>query len=364
MKILVVDDDDCVRELLDVILTSTGHHVVSFAESAKAALEKLSQADAAFDFFLVDIQMPEVDGVALIEMIRRTPGYALAPIVMLTAMYDRSYIDRAFKAGATDYVTKPFDYLELRQRIQSAQTLAYNNERGTGGGALRPAEYVGTIAKNRDTPENPLILGQRKEFLGYGEFENYVLQLTRRRARKAYVYSVNLCNLATLASRSEPDAFVRSLKTVTKRIEEYFVQFGGIGSYRGKGTFLFVTTRRTGVPREAVEAELNSLLENTFPGVADMQPRLVVGEPMDLDTRSHEGALSTLRLSVEDVERRQVPEEVTRTVTSRLLRSRWYSDEQRRLEQRTYKSVLSDIMSEELLDDWSRQIRQIRHKQN
>lgn len=359
MRILIVDDDDCIRTLLGEILTATGYHDVTSAESAKEALEKIAEPEAKYDFFLVDIQMPQVDGVALIEMIRSTPGYALAPIVMLTAMHDRSYIDRAFKAGATDYVTKPFDYVELRQRIQSAQTLAYENERGKDQG-LRPSDYVGAIARNRDTPENPLVLGQRREFLGYGEFDNYILQLARRRLNKTYVYSVNLSNLATLASRSDPDDFIRSLKTATKRIQEFFVPFGGIGSYRGKGTFLFVTTKRTGLPREAMEAELNTLLEGAFPGGGTLSPRLVVGAQMALDTGSDERALSTLRQSVEDVERRQVPEEVTKTVTTRLLRSRWFSDEQRRLEQRTYKSVLQTLMADEPLDDWSRQIRQKR----
>ena len=123
MKILVVDDDEFARLLVGEHLNATGNHQVYFAKDATEALEKISEATQKFDFFLVDIQMPQVDGVALVEMIRGTPGYELAPIIMLTAMRGSSYVDRAFEAGATDYITKPFDNVDLGNRMQSARAL-------------------------------------------------------------------------------------------------------------------------------------------------------------------------------------------------------------------------------------------------
>jgi len=123
MKILAVDDDQSIVEILELALISMGHEEVQTARCAATALDIIDITREPFDCILLDIQMPKTDGVELCAMIRDIPGYRKIPIIMLTAMSDRKYIDRAFVAGATDYITKPFEAIELNTRLAVAERL-------------------------------------------------------------------------------------------------------------------------------------------------------------------------------------------------------------------------------------------------
>ena len=118
MKILAVDDDPIILELLSHFIEGMTDHTLVTAECAADALEAIKDnARAPFDSFLLDIQMPVTDGIQLASQIRAMKQYMDAPILMLTAMSEKSYIDAAFSAGATDYVTKPFEMTELKARL-------------------------------------------------------------------------------------------------------------------------------------------------------------------------------------------------------------------------------------------------------
>ena len=129
MKILAVDDDPIILELLTQFVASFGKHALVTAGSGNEALDLLaSDTKAGFDCFMLDIQMPGMDGMELARQIRAMPDHVETPIVMLTAMSEKRYIDGAFGAGATDYVTKPFDVPELQTRIEVIDRLVRNRK--------------------------------------------------------------------------------------------------------------------------------------------------------------------------------------------------------------------------------------------
>ena len=130
MKILAVDDDELTLELLSESLSANGYNDLVTASSAKNALDLISALDSdhdgipgAFDVILLDIQMPGMNGVDLCGKIRALSKYKKTPILMLTSLSDRGSIDGAFSQGATDYISKPFDAIELGARIGMAKTL-------------------------------------------------------------------------------------------------------------------------------------------------------------------------------------------------------------------------------------------------
>ncbi|MEX0281068.1 MAG: PleD family two-component system response regulator [Arenibacterium sp.] len=123
MKILAVDDDPIIHDLLQAGLESQGYSDVTRAEDAEEALSLIDMAAEPFDTFLLDIMLPEIDGVELCSRIRTHEQYRMTPIIMVTANREESLMERAFSAGATDYVTKPFDGLELGTRINLAAML-------------------------------------------------------------------------------------------------------------------------------------------------------------------------------------------------------------------------------------------------
>lgn len=124
MRLLAVDDDPVVLNLLNLSLTQCGYKDVVFVESAHAALEQVRKAKKPFDCFLLDIMMPEIDGIELCQRLRRLPQYAASPIIMITACREHDIMGRAFRAGATDFVSKPFDGLELGSRVNIAAMLS------------------------------------------------------------------------------------------------------------------------------------------------------------------------------------------------------------------------------------------------
>jgi len=114
-KILVVDDEPEAVELVEFNLKQAGFSVVSAADGAEA----LKKARAVLPGLIVlDLMLPEVDGLEVCKMLRRDPATASIPIVMLTAK--AAEIDRVLglELGADDYLTKPFSPRELVLRVK------------------------------------------------------------------------------------------------------------------------------------------------------------------------------------------------------------------------------------------------------
>jgi diguanylate cyclase (GGDEF)-like protein len=113
-RILVVDDDRGMRVALRNILEQTGYRIQEAAngEMALALCERKIP-----DLVLMDAMMPVVDGFEACTKIRQLPGAAQLPILIVTALDDEKSIERAFAAGATDYIPKPVHFSVLRRRV-------------------------------------------------------------------------------------------------------------------------------------------------------------------------------------------------------------------------------------------------------
>jgi CheY-like chemotaxis protein len=127
MAILIVDDSPDHYALLRSILTKAGHNRILGAESALAAfsLLNLEQMQPAhdIDLILMDVLMPEIDGVQACRRIKQRPHLRDIPIIMVTAKNDLENLHEAFSAGAMDYINKPVKSVELLARVTSALTL-------------------------------------------------------------------------------------------------------------------------------------------------------------------------------------------------------------------------------------------------
>jgi len=111
-RILVADDDEDIREILQDSLGSYGY-VVETAASGREALQKLEQR--TYDGMLLDILMPDMDGLEVLREVRQR--FPSLPVVMMTAIA-REAAAQAVEAGAQAYVLKPFDAAQLKRIVE------------------------------------------------------------------------------------------------------------------------------------------------------------------------------------------------------------------------------------------------------
>ena len=112
-KILVIDDDNALREMVGIVLESEGFSV-SFHDAGAGAADVFAAIEP--DLVLLDVMLPGKDGIEVCREIRNVSG---TPIIMLTAKTESDDVVRGLEAGADDYVVKPFDPGVLTARIRA-----------------------------------------------------------------------------------------------------------------------------------------------------------------------------------------------------------------------------------------------------
>ena len=115
-KILVIDDDNAINELIKINLELAGYKVIQALDGIKGfALAKQDLPNA----IVLDIMMPEVDGYTVAQRIRQNPSTKNIPILMLTVLSQINDKVRGFDIGVDDYLVKPFEMEELRVRLRA-----------------------------------------------------------------------------------------------------------------------------------------------------------------------------------------------------------------------------------------------------
>ncbi len=115
--ILIVDDDQYARLLMRGVLEKEGFIVVE-AEDGDAAVKKFSECDPKPNAVLLDVMMPELDGYEACKAIREQEEGEFVPILMMTGLDDVDSIHRAFEVGATDFISKPINWVMLGYRVR------------------------------------------------------------------------------------------------------------------------------------------------------------------------------------------------------------------------------------------------------
>ncbi|OQX92731.1 MAG: hypothetical protein B6D58_01470 [candidate division Zixibacteria bacterium 4484_95] len=115
VKIMIVDDEAIMRNLLLKILEQEGYHV-TLVSSAKEAIEKLN--NERFDLLLSDVKMPDMDGFQLLKKVKKE--WPQIAIIMMTGYGDAYTVKEALMLGADEYITKPFKSHEISLIVERA----------------------------------------------------------------------------------------------------------------------------------------------------------------------------------------------------------------------------------------------------
>lgn len=147
LNILVVEDEDAIREMLVMVLEQADLNVIAVA-SAEQARESL--ADNIVDLIILDWMLPGISGVELARRLKNEPGYKEIPIILLTARGEEEDKIRGLEIGADDYVTKPFSPKELIARIKAVMRrsgkLSESGQLSVGDLTLDAEQHKLTIA--------------------------------------------------------------------------------------------------------------------------------------------------------------------------------------------------------------------------
>jgi DNA-binding response OmpR family regulator len=150
-RILVVDDDPDILQFVRLNLELDGF-VVELAGGGREALEKAAEAPP--DLMLLDVMMPEIDGLTVLRRLRSDPTTANIPVIVLTARSLAEDRVKGLDLGADDYITKPFDLEELIARVRTV---------------LRRSQQMRDLSPLTGLPGNFRITGRLEEYLDAGE---------------------------------------------------------------------------------------------------------------------------------------------------------------------------------------------------
>lgn len=268
MKILAADDDDLALEILVSALRGAGYTDVISVTSGAEALKVIEESSVPFDAFLLDIKMPGIDGIELCSMVRAMPLYAIAPIVMITAMKERHYIDRAFAAGAMDYINKPFDPVELGVRIGIADRLARQShqveEAATEVALLKSRTGVGA----KFAADEPVTIHGVPRVISMTAMENYLLQLTYWMALKSKSVAFSISGFSTVHAQCDPAEMYDILSDAAYAIAEGFKHTNHLVTYVGNGQFVAVLNGSGSAIDREILASIQFEIDQTPPILA------------------------------------------------------------------------------------------------
>lgn len=275
MKILAVDDHHFILELLTMMVARAGFKDVATASSGARALEMLKDSDTAFDCLLLDIAMPDMDGIELCALVRAMPAYRKTPIIMLTAMAERKYIELAFRAGATDYANKPLDIVELNARLRLMEEVVIARKDAGADGT--------TEAMPPDSgPDLPFALSDEIAVLGipdlidYTALGNYLTQLSSAGLGGAQVMAVKIDRIDRIYAKASTDEFPYALTEAADAISEVLRPYGYMMAYAGDGVFVVVAHKASLEPAASLESEIQNLLD-------EKNSEYDNGDPLDIE---------------------------------------------------------------------------------
>ena len=262
MRILAVDDDPFLLELIPLISAKAGFSEVTLAATGEQALGLLMTPDTNFDCLLLDISMPGMDGIELCRHVRQMSRYRKTPIIMLTAMRDMQNMGDAYRAGATDYATKPFEIENLGTRLRIAQDMVQAQRKA---GPVRQE----TIKDHRRNliPNHNLELPTPSHLKGVGSLVNhtallsYLTQLPRKEAADVQVFAISIDEIAAVYARSSFQHFAALLEDLASVVVECLEPDQTVMAYTDNATLLIATNSVHPLPSFNIEIEIERLLQ-------------------------------------------------------------------------------------------------------
>jgi len=282
MKILAVDDDAFALSLVEAALAEHGFNDVVTATSGEDAINLIEKSRTTFDCFLLDLRMPEMDGVELCTHIRTFEEYKNSPVIFVTAVSDRACINSAYAAGAVDYISKPIDPIEIGIRVSVAEKLVMEEreKKKTKLQASAMQEQLDSILKF--SVEDPVPISDVPRVISKLALENYLLGLGRAKMFNSSVTAFAINEIEAIFRKASPTEMYFFLTDIADAISISLKHTDSLICYNGYGEFICVTKRADSALNEELEFAINSKVSSFELAYDDGTPcevSISMGEP-------------------------------------------------------------------------------------
>lgn len=346
LRVLIVDDEPDLRHILAEVLGALGGYQVFTAADAKAALLLVDQQDKPFDGVFLDIQMPGMSGTQLCAVLRQTPGYADVPILMLTAMTDREHLQKAFIAGANDLISKPFDFVDLKDRFAGERFDRFRRGRlKENGGVGSPDAGCASREVIRSLEDAIAIIGVerciRKE-----AFAVYIRQSLQRYSTPIHIRAFKIGRIYDLFTRIPEREFQKVIQDVARAFSKATQDSEDIFAYAGNGVFLSSCTTETSFTTSFFVETLRRHDSVRALESLDMRLTVFLGNEITLDGKSAGDVMGMLNRSIESAERAENNHFGWNSYREWLSRRSSTGQEQPNNEKAAYQMILKEFIRE------------------
>lgn len=302
MKILAVDDDLFIRDMLTHIIGSWGLATLTTAESAEKAVLVISRETQPFDCLLIDMRMLSVSGEKLCSWVRTLPEYKDTPIFMVTALSDKSDIDAAFLAGASDYISKPISPPDIISRVNQV----YRRLNKNMSGKVVEGQY---LAADSFDFNKPMRLGGVSGEIEIDAMENYIVKTSKSSADHTQIFAFVIKDAAKLYAICHQKTFIDIMQVTGLMISrclsghQFFISNAGYGAFVGVLDSSHITESFWNELEPRVHAKLSDI-KIPIPSGGSIGVVPYMSQPLALNMWSGRHAGDILYRSIGDAETR------------------------------------------------------------
>jgi len=258
IRLLIVDDDPLVLDLLSNSLRIEDGYEITCSQSAEHAIALIDDADLAFDCLLLDIMLPGSTGIDLCREVRRRARYRMTPVLIMTGSNQANLMEQAYGAGATDFIAKPFEGVELGARIRTAALLGESLERERMARHERDEllSYLNTDYENAGRLEGD-------DLIHPAIIENMLLRLPQG-CHFIRLFVVEFTNRTELCEAIAPGEVRRCLKYIARSTIETLQPSPAKLAYAGCSRFIGAHFGRRAIDFRLFGERINSRLVETW----------------------------------------------------------------------------------------------------
>lgn len=268
MAIVIVDDTVFSLEVIKAFLKSAGYLDVLTVKSARELYQLVDgYSDSGIveiDLILMDIIMPEIDGIEACRNIKKREWLADVPVIMVTATTEKDNLQQAFSAGAMDFIKKPLERVELLSRVRSALRLKHETARRKAR-ETELLEVTRQLQAANELLQNLSLLDGLTGISNRRHFDQELLQESRRANREGTPLSLIMIDIDYFKAFNDTYGHLKGddcLKTVATTLKKTLNRPGDFPARYGGEEFVVVLPNTDDIGAAMVAEELRASIEN------------------------------------------------------------------------------------------------------